>query len=451
MNDKELTRSLGNCLDQLAAGEAIAACLAQHPEQAAELAPLLAMAVELGSLRGYGLSEAARRRAHARLLRAEVDRNSRDVTHGWRFGSLAVSRLAAGLALVFACVVLTTGMVAASQPGDLAYPVRTFVERAPVLLQATAEAKATVELRIADRRLADLETHLATKGEIAPAAIEALLAGDRAAAGRADELTQTERLLAASRVAAHAVALTNLARSAQQPLAEATLQAAAVEAESLAQHLERGSESEDTPSPTDAGPTEPPAAPAIGVPPASVTPIPESQAPEASTSAPLPTSGQPTRRNEMLSATPVPGRRATALAQTATAPIPTDTPQPSPVNTATNGPDTPVPGRRATALAQTATAPATVATDTPQPAPVNTSTSRPDTPVPGRRATALAQTATAPAPAATDTPEPSPVHTPAGGPDTPVPGRRATVLAQTATPAAAKSAGSSAVGTPLAP
>ena len=50
MNDKELTSILDRCLEQIAAGETVSACLAGYPEHAAELAPLLAMACELEAL-----------------------------------------------------------------------------------------------------------------------------------------------------------------------------------------------------------------------------------------------------------------------------------------------------------------------------------------------------------------------------------------------------------------
>ncbi len=485
MDEQRRGAILADCIERLQAGETVADCLTHCGDEAAAVAPLLTVAARLQQVGAHRLTDGQRGQAKA-TLRAATLSQSRRATHpekrsSWRLWLAPQGRMR-GLALasmlaVTLFVVVTITAVAASQPGDVAYPVRVIVERAPVLLKLTAADKATMELRIADRRLADLASHLATKGEIEPAAVEALLAGDQAAAARADELPQAERVQAASRVAAHAAALAMLAQSAPQPSAEVALQAAAARAESLSQRLERGgTESDGAPSTPDARPTETPSAPVIVVPPASVTPTPEPQASEAPTATPSPTNRQPTRSSEVPSATPipgwhatasaqtataavlaptgtpVPGRRATALAQTATvsAPVTTDTPEPSPVHTSTRGPDTPAPGRRATALAQTATAPA-VATDTPEPSPVHTSTRGPDTPVPGRRATALAQTATAPAPVATDTPEPSPAHTPAGGPDTPVPGRRATALAQTATPAAADTPGPSAPETPVAP
>jgi hypothetical protein len=476
MNDKELTRILGHCLDQIAAGDTVAACLAQHPEQAAELAPLLAMAGELGSLRDCRLSEAARQRARAGLLRAEVARNQSRVMPWWQSGAFGVSRLAAGLAMALFCVILTTGMVAASRPGDVAYPLRVLVERAPVLLTTTAAARATTELRIADRRLTDLASYLAAKDAIEPAAIAALLAGDQAAAAKAEALPEAERVQAASHVAAHAAALALLAQSAHQPSAEMALQAAAVRAGSLAEDIERGGTVTGGARPTsDARPTQTRSAPVIVEPPAVVTPTPEPQASETPTVTPSPTNWQPAHSSETPTArpiapgqratalartataspvtatatqnvteirpsgTPIPGRRATALAQTATVPVP-----------ATAG--TPVPGRRATALAQTATAPAFGATHTSEPSPVHTPNRGSDTPAPGQQPTAPAQTVTsAPASGATNTPEPSSVHTPMRGSATPAPGRRATALAQTATPAPAHTGGPNASQTPRSP
>ena len=50
MDEKRLADILNRCLEEIAAGETIGACLARYPEHAAELGPLLAMAGELGTL-----------------------------------------------------------------------------------------------------------------------------------------------------------------------------------------------------------------------------------------------------------------------------------------------------------------------------------------------------------------------------------------------------------------
>ena len=84
MNEKRLAGILNRCLEEIAAGETADACLARHPEYAAELGPLLAMAGELGTLGQYQVSDSARLRAKARLRRAEAARRDQRATpKGW--------------------------------------------------------------------------------------------------------------------------------------------------------------------------------------------------------------------------------------------------------------------------------------------------------------------------------------------------------------------------------
>ncbi len=111
MDDRELTSILGRCLEEMAAGETAAACLARYPEHAAELGPLLTMAGELGTLGQYKMSDAARLQAKARLRRAEAARRDQHTSSpGWlHLGSFLTPRAAAGLAAVLLCILLTVG------------------------------------------------------------------------------------------------------------------------------------------------------------------------------------------------------------------------------------------------------------------------------------------------------------------------------------------------------
>lgn len=407
-----------DCLERLQAGECAADCLARYGQEAAPVAPLLDAAARLQRVNAYHLTDNQRDQAKATLRAAMLSHNQRLAQPAkpapWRFrlalpAPLRGMALAGTLALVLFMVVSIT-TVAASQPGDIAYPVRALVERAPVLFKTTPAAKTTTELRVAERRLADIEAHLADQGELAPAAVDALLAGDEAAAGRAGQLSEAERLQAAAQVAAHAATLATLAQSAEQPAAKATLQATSARIEILAQRLMLGDE------PAGAGIVTPrPTAETTALP--SRSPVPGRTATPTSPATPTPRNPQPTRSPQALPAPLTPGQRATVLAQTATAAP--ETPGSSPTG------NNPAPGLRATTLAQTAPPPTPRATHTPGPGP--------HTPAPGRRATALAQTPSA-MPTATETPS-APAMPPAHGADTPGPGRRATAQAQsTATP-----------------
>ena len=293
MNDDELSSILGRCLDQIAAGETASACLVGYPEHAAELASLLAMACELGTLGSYRLSEAARQRTRTRLRQAEAARRDRRTAPWWRSGSLVVPRAAAGLAAALFCVILTAGLVAASQPGDLAYGVRVVVERAPALLAAGAAGRARAELGIASRRLADLDRTMSSQQQALDGrAVSALLASAETAAEIAAGLPEEERGEIAALLAEQANALAQLGRAARQPKdAEALLLAS----ERAHRDAERASRGVPTLDPQPAGPHHGPTASATAGPHGS--PAPErtsSTRPRATeTASPTPTHAMP--------------------------------------------------------------------------------------------------------------------------------------------------------------
>jgi hypothetical protein len=296
MNDEELSALLSHCLDQIVAGKAVSDCLAQYPEHATELEPLLAMAGELGALRDYRPDTAARQRAHARLLRAEVARNNLRTSRWPQPGSFAVSRLAAVLALVLFCLIVATGMVAASRPGDLAYGVRVVAEQAPARLAPGPEARVRAELGVTARRLADLErTMRGPEQDLDQRTMTALLASAGRAAALAASLPADGQAAVSSRLAEHARRIAQLARGARSAPVGAALQAAAAQAQRAAEEA------------------RPPAPPLRTLP---VGPTPESTGAPAQGGARSPTA--------TAEQTPASGPRATP--QPATRPAHTETP-----------------------------------------------------------------------------------------------------------------------------
>ena len=288
MNDKELTHILGRCLDQIATGKTVSACLAEHPEDAAELAPLLAMAGELGALRDYRLSEAARQRARVRLLRAEADRNNQGAARGWQPGAFAASRLAAGLIVVLFCVLLTTGMVAASQPGDLAYGVRVVVERAPAWLARGPASRARAELGIAARRLADLDRTMSSQEQhLDQRTVAALLASAERAAALAASLPVAEQAEISARLAEQARRIAQLGQLSRSIQSGAALPAAAERVQRAAEHARPPTPPPDAqPAGPAAGPTRTSAQGAHRTPTAERTPASGSHATQQPTSRP---------------------------------------------------------------------------------------------------------------------------------------------------------------------
>jgi len=391
---------LEDCIERLQAGETIADCLARYGAQAAELAPLLTTAMQLQGVGPQRLTHGQHLRTKVALREALAERRARAASKslGWR-GWWGQARGLAVAAMLILGIFVTAGVtsVAASRPGDVAYPVRVTLERAPAWLQFSPAGRAAAELQVAERRLADVTGYLQTTGQVAPAAVDALLAGDQAAAANAVALPELEREAITRRVAAHAETLAALARTAGPGAAELTLDEAAAQAAALAERLSPGSGSLPTPPAQPTSPPTPTVAPLGDAPAADITPAAAPQ-PERSGATPTPL---PTPTGRAI----VPGQRATALAQTATVTAPT------------------------VSLTPAATPTLVAETTTPTPAaggPVNT-------PVPGRRATALAATATGQPPTATPSPEPPPTDRPSGATGTPAPGRRATALAQTAT------------------
>jgi hypothetical protein len=368
---------LDDCLQRLQFGEPVETCLARYPDQAAELRSLLAAAGQVRSLAGYHLTPGQRLRAKVTLRETLAARSAARSWLPWVtvFGRTRGFAFAAVLAAIL-LVTLTVSNVAASQPGDLAYRLRVVIERAPVVLQMTPERRATAELEVAERRLADLDSHLAVTGQPDEIALAALLTGDAAAAEHASavaEMRQRDRV--ADRVAAHADRLARLAQIAADPAVAAALTAAAEREYAIAERLRHGLPPEPpadrpaprraTPTPTSAAsatatltatPTPTPTLTATQSPPATATPSPDDR--------PRPTlPPEATRPGEGLppglrpTGTPTPGWRATAIAETATAHPTEPARSPRPTGTVPGTPGhTITPGWRITAIVETATA-----------------------------------------------------------------------------------------------
>ena len=239
-----LSAILDDCLDRLQAGETVAACLALYPDQASELAPLLAAAARLRPLAGHSLSAGQHAQARAAVREAARGRASRTAkpSRGQRRGWLAgwaFGRAVAAIAVVLLLALAGT-TVLASQPGDSGYALRVLAERAPAALQTSPIRRADTELRIADRRLADLESHLRTTRRVEAAALTALVRGDEAAARRAVGLPEIQRTRIAERIELHATAIYQLAIRVETPAVAIRLQEVARRMTQVATRLRQG-------------------------------------------------------------------------------------------------------------------------------------------------------------------------------------------------------------------
>jgi hypothetical protein len=144
----ELDVIIDACLREMAAeGATIEDCLRRHPEQAAELRPLLEAARRLAGS-GIEPSTSYKRFARARLLQTIGGNRSRSAGTSpvWRFAMGAVA-----FALVF--LVSTTAVAQTALPGQLLYGWKLGSEE---VWRAVSSDDVGEDLTLADRRTAEL-------------------------------------------------------------------------------------------------------------------------------------------------------------------------------------------------------------------------------------------------------------------------------------------------------
>lgn len=183
MMSKDLATILDECLSRLREGGRLEDCLARYRQEAAEIAPLLEMALTLRTLketeppspaamaagRERFLEEAARRRqSEARSWSRRVQKAGRQLRgllqRGMR-GQPALGRLAtATLTALLLFALVGGGAVIASAhslPGDPLYPVKRAAEQVQLLLTFDPTAKASLRSRFQERRQAEVEAVVA--------------------------------------------------------------------------------------------------------------------------------------------------------------------------------------------------------------------------------------------------------------------------------------------------
>jgi len=159
---------LEECLERLRQGESLEECLARYPEQAAELEPLLrvAMASQKAS------SDVALRPEFRARTRYQIQSQLHDKEPKGEPKKAGLVAWVPKWAVVVASVVLIfllagTGTVAASStsmPDDTLYPVKLATERVQLRLSRGNVRKARVNVHLADRRVKEI-VYLAKKGD----------------------------------------------------------------------------------------------------------------------------------------------------------------------------------------------------------------------------------------------------------------------------------------------
>ena len=166
---------LDACLDQvLHKGGSPELCLQQYPEHAAELEPLLRLAVESKQQLDFRPSPQAKTRARTALQQAiknhEANRYSSTLL-GY-LGKLSTPLLAkhrwaiSATAAMFILAFTGTGLVSVSNnstPDQALYPVKRAVEQTQIFFTRGDQSRADLYAKFAERRLVELEI-LGTRG-----------------------------------------------------------------------------------------------------------------------------------------------------------------------------------------------------------------------------------------------------------------------------------------------
>jgi len=162
--EKEFDNILDECLERLLVkGETIEQCLQSHPEQAANLKPLLQTA--LATRKAAAIQPRAEFKAKARYqfhsaLQEMASRRSRPFL-GW------LPRWATVVAIVLGILMMGGGTIAAasySMPDNLLYPVKLATEQVQLALTPSDIGKAKLCAKFADRRVAEI-IYIANKGD----------------------------------------------------------------------------------------------------------------------------------------------------------------------------------------------------------------------------------------------------------------------------------------------
>ena len=173
------------CLEELEQGRSVEQCLAQYPEDAALLEPLLQTALSVGGRLPRTVPVAAQARLRDRVM-AEWDRRQRPRRRMLRLPVLA-QLLAPRWATVTAAVVLvvafgsvsTVAAAGGAVPGDLLYPVKEFREEAQLWFARSSEAKVEMYTRMVKERAEEVRELAAQEEDRSNAISQALDRLDR--------------------------------------------------------------------------------------------------------------------------------------------------------------------------------------------------------------------------------------------------------------------------------
>ena len=157
------------CIERMARGEPIESCLADYPDHAEELKPLLMTSQSALSLSSIEATREFKEAARSRVLKAVYEQGSSKGTMSWL---PAMSRRFKAWATVAAALVLVIGFGAGtvqassnSLPGDTLYSVKQTIEKVRLNLAFSDSAKARLHLRLAEKRVEEMN-RLIVRGDV---------------------------------------------------------------------------------------------------------------------------------------------------------------------------------------------------------------------------------------------------------------------------------------------
>jgi hypothetical protein len=162
--ESEFENILDECLEWVIKGEDIEACLARHPEHAAELEPLLRTALETRKAVAIGPRPEFRQRAGYEFQAAirDTQPKGRRSFFRWRV------RWMAPVALIIGLLMVGSGTVTAassSLPDEPLYRVKLATESIQLAFTPSALDKAELYARFADKRVDEI-IKMADKGKV---------------------------------------------------------------------------------------------------------------------------------------------------------------------------------------------------------------------------------------------------------------------------------------------
>ncbi len=161
--DRMFDDVLNECIEKVLKGEPIEACLAAHPEHAAELSPLLQTALNTRRAAAITPRPEFRQQAFYRFQTAFRDLPApRRVSLRWQV------RLVTVLSVIVVILMAGTGTVAVaggSLPDETLYPVKLATEEVRLALTLSAIGKAELYTEFADRRITEI-VRMADEGKV---------------------------------------------------------------------------------------------------------------------------------------------------------------------------------------------------------------------------------------------------------------------------------------------